>query len=415
MTIRATGKVVGLGSPFVYQGKFVPFAGHVLRGESTLDLEIGSPLEVLVHDPDFQDWIKRSWAGYFAAFTEEVIGNDVALLRSLTSPAAGCIGSSRPPAPWPHFGVPLARFSNAAVAASSAAAASAFPAPPVASSSAAAAFPGDSVAPVASSSPAAPAASATALPGDSAAPATALPDSFENMSHRPRETADDDDEDDSRLGAPIPLSSNQIPAGWGGHGRTISMPASLPQGFMAPTRHTSQGSFSAAVETTDDDDTIMPLPDRARSNSTMGGMTDYSGSAGDRRRLNQGYTPTSPSPSMLQPRSQIPSPNFSSGSRMDLGSNSSYVNPRGGTYGAPREDSGETFRDNNSTDSIRRQDGEDFRDSVYNVVMAIREAGNNAMATRSQDVARGLNELHRAVMDSMAGQYEDLGARLLQH
>lgn len=203
------------------------------------------------------------------------------------------------------------------------------------------------------------------------------------------------------------------------------MPASLPQGFIAPTRHTSQGSFSAAVETTDDDDTIMPLPDRTRSNSTMGDMTDYSGSAGDRRRLHQGYTPTSPSPSMLQPRSRIPSPNFSLSSRMELGSNSSYVNPREGTYGpreeayspreetyAPREDSFEGFRDD---DYIHRRDEEDFRDSVNNVVMAIREAGNIAMATRSQDVARGrLNELHRAVMDSMAGQYEDLGARLLQ-
>lgn len=82
---------------------------------------------------------------------------------------------------------------------------------------------------------------------------------------------------------------------------------------------------------------------------------------------------------------------------------------------APREDSVEGFRDDDSTDYIRRRDEEDFRDSVNNVVTAIREAGNIAMATQSQDVARGrLNELHRAVMDSMAGQYEDLGARLLQ-
>lgn len=342
MTIRATGKVVGLGNPFVYEGKFVTFAGQVLRGASTLELEIGSPLEVLVHDLDFQDWIKRSWAGDFASFTEQVIGSDVALVYSITSPDAGYIGSTRPLAAGPYFGVPPSRFSNATVAAASAAVPAALP---VASSFAAAP----------------PNASATALPNDSSPAdlAASFPNSFRNMGHRPREIKDDDDEDYSpsleRRGASNPFTLHPTPAGWGGHGRTTSMPTSLPYGFMAPTRT----PYAAVESTYDDDDTFMPPPNRAKSNSTMGGMTLYSGSEGSRRRrhyhMNEGYAPTSPSPSTFGPREEAHAP--------------------------PREEARGRPRDDYEMDSQASCNDADFRDSLQYAMDAIRQAGDNAMYT----------------------------------
>ncbi|OBT58257.1 hypothetical protein VE04_01552 [Pseudogymnoascus sp. 24MN13] len=93
MTIRTTGKVIGLGNAFIYKGKYVTFCGYVLRGAWQLDLEVGLPLESLVEDADFQQWIRRSFAGDFAAFTPEVLRTNIPLITSITSPDAGMIGS----------------------------------------------------------------------------------------------------------------------------------------------------------------------------------------------------------------------------------------------------------------------------------------------------------------------------------
>ncbi|KFY34135.1 hypothetical protein V494_07029 [Pseudogymnoascus sp. VKM F-4513 (FW-928)] len=106
MRLRTTGLAIGQGHAFVYQGKYTSLSGHVLRGSWTLDLEVGPPLETLVEDAEFQDWIQRSFNGDFAAFTPLVIGSNHALLFSVTSPNPGEIGSTTPPAAGPYFGVP---------------------------------------------------------------------------------------------------------------------------------------------------------------------------------------------------------------------------------------------------------------------------------------------------------------------
>jgi hypothetical protein len=110
MKIRTTGKAIGLGNAFVYKGKYVTFCGYVLRGEWQLDLEVGLPLESLVEDQEFRQWIQRSFAGDFAAFTPEVLGIDIPLISSITSPDAGMIGSPARAYMGPYFGVPVALF-----------------------------------------------------------------------------------------------------------------------------------------------------------------------------------------------------------------------------------------------------------------------------------------------------------------
>ncbi|KFY28515.1 hypothetical protein V491_00426 [Pseudogymnoascus sp. VKM F-3775] len=95
LNIRSTGKVIGLGNAFVYDGKYVTLSGHVLRGEWTRDLE---------------GWVERSLAGDYAAFNTLVLGTDRMLLHSITSPNNGAIGSALPPVPGPYFGVPPERF-----------------------------------------------------------------------------------------------------------------------------------------------------------------------------------------------------------------------------------------------------------------------------------------------------------------
>lgn len=110
MTIRTTGKVIGLGNAFIYKGKYVTFCGYVLRGAWQLDLEVGLPLESLVEDADFQQWIRRSFAGDFAAFTPEVLRTDIPLITSITSPDAGMIGNPARAYMGPYFGVRRALF-----------------------------------------------------------------------------------------------------------------------------------------------------------------------------------------------------------------------------------------------------------------------------------------------------------------
>ena len=86
MNIRTVGQAIGLGNPFIYKGAFVIFAGHVLHGSPRLNLPVGLPHEMLVDDVDFCVWVQNLLYGDFSAFSMAMVGSDMALLNSTTSP-----------------------------------------------------------------------------------------------------------------------------------------------------------------------------------------------------------------------------------------------------------------------------------------------------------------------------------------
>ncbi|KFX92686.1 hypothetical protein V490_05237 [Pseudogymnoascus sp. VKM F-3557] len=503
--IRTTGKVINLGSPFLYDGAYVTFNGHVLHGNwDPALLPAGRPLEQLVKDSEFEYYIQRVMFGDYHLFTPEILKSDLDLLRSVTSTSPGMIGSSNPPGPGPYFGIEPAFFAAAASVAPSSAASGGSqsprdPSPPAAgglhpSASVRAHSPADLSSAMSDSarslssagsndelilwppppskiskapqerpeavSPQPLRRSERISRGPAGGYTTPLPSTpqFEPLTLPDRSVSPPkrSDVQYARQGGPsnifsphptdifgrrvteipslmprvpveqayhgkytIPGRSREIqqfniPEGWGGHARTVSMP-NFPMSSgqsptaMMPTRtyHDTHDEIASIIEAEYGHapaENRLELPPRrhsiAKSNVTMGGMNDTTKLAQNLAPTSPGFAPTSPG---FAPTS--PPPYNMSPMSVARGSNSvESAGPQGAVYATYEEFH---LRDTDSGDEARTQS---FAETLRDVKQATRISARTAInSSRTYREARTkLEELDQELIYLMEAKFQAL-------